>query len=303
MRLDPELFEPFVRFSRFQIESQDIDPVYPLLAAYYDREGFSEDAALWRTFLYVVYYHLGEAAKLWELLPEPREVSPAELPSNPKTGTERRGMRGNPAAAATHINGAVRFLRKRQRGSVARWVRACCKPRGRKGWTLLRRSFQTLPHAGEWSSYKFADLVKNVHGLPITAADIGVGGGGRNAGPVPGMVSLTGRPWKQCACSVSLQDRLARETARAGVVFDGLDQLETCLCDFNSLVRGRYYVGHDIDLMQEQLAGEAAAPLRELRAEVFAERYLGEANDWAGVRPKLKKLYRETGVIEWWLWG
>jgi len=79
------------------------------------------------------------------------------------------------------------------------------------------------------------------------------------------------------------------------VPFQGLDQLETSLCDFNSLVKGRYYIGHEMDLMMEGL--EPQSIFWEARAKALAHNYLGEFKGWHGVRPELKTIYRDKGLI------
>ena len=68
------------------------------------------------------------------------------------------------------------------------------------------------------------------------------------------------------------------------------ERLETVLCDFHSMVKGRYYVGHDIDQMLEQ-AEKAPPAIRDLilaaRAATLPERYLGEVQGWSGVSDQL----------------
>jgi hypothetical protein len=151
---------------------------------------------------------------------------------------------------------------------------------------------QRLPHGGPWSSYKFADLLAHVHGQPITANDLGIGGGGETAGPIPGMTLVTGSDWRRCSRDVGLQRELLGEARHRGVGFSGLDQLETSLCDYNSLVRGRYYLGHDIDQQMSALERAGSPALWEARA-VFPDAYRGELHDWFGVRKPLKAMWRD----------
>jgi hypothetical protein len=81
-------------------------------------------------------------------------------------------------------------------------------------------------------------------------------------------------------------------------------QVETSLCDFHSLVQGGYYLGHDIDQMQAQLL-DRRVPDRTpqevwtARAELFTSDLLGEHHGRWGVRPPLKKAYRDHGIIDW----
>jgi hypothetical protein len=163
---------------------------------------------------------------------------------------------------------------------------------GQNGWKAARCGLETVSGAGPWASYKWADLLVSVHGLPFEASDIGVGGQGETAGPVCGMVLLTGRTWKECAAKVDLQRALLDEARVAGVPFRGLDQLETALCDFNSMAKGGYYHGHDIDQQMVQL-NTSSAGLWEARTESFPVRFRGEASGWSGVRKDFKRAYAD----------
>jgi len=90
-----------------------------------------------------------------------------------------------------------------------------------------------------------------------------------------------------------------------------LNTLETVLCDFHSLFEGRYYVGHDIDQMQSQIAqGVSDARKHEVsptpvydvfnaRAHALPRAYLGEYHDWEGVDADRDKVYRDQGVIKY----
>lgn len=283
-------FGDFCKFAKAQIESLDLDPTYPVLKRYYDSLALPEEIRLWRTLLYVTFYNLNSAELAWSTYPTPREINePLRLP----TGTERRAFRGNDLAVL-HLNAV--FTVSRPYGSLRGWVERATSRGGKQGWADLRASFQGLPYGGNWSSYKWADLLKSVHGYPITASDIGVGGGGETAGPVPGLVRITGFDWKRVASDVGLQQEVHDEAVRRGVPFNGLDMLETACCDFNSLCKGSYYVAHDIDTQMEHLA-KCSPELKEARMATFAPKYLGEHGGWFGVRKQLKGVYRDTGQV------
>jgi hypothetical protein len=292
------VLEVFCRFAKAHIESGDIDPTYPVLKRVYEIEKLDPETALWRTLLYVTWYNLGSASKVWTAAwPSPPE-DPERLHISSfmqmATGTERRGFRGNDLAWR-HLHAVLSHVRTRG-GGLKAWVDYVTHSGGKTGWSAMRGAFQDFPYGGNWSSYKWVDLLKHVHSYPITADDIGVGGGGATAGPIPGMVRVTGCDWKRCAQDIVLQQELHDECVRRGVPFNGLDQLETALCDFNSLCKGSYYVGHDIDHQMEQFK-EMGPVWWEARVACFPTRYLGEQGGWFGVRPKLKTLYRERGEL------
>jgi hypothetical protein len=280
------LDEDFKTFARGQIETGDLDPTYWLLKRAYERENLSLDIALWRTLLYVTWYHLGSAEKVWKIVPEPRHLLPDHV-FGLSTGTERRGFRGN-VLSAGFINDVLKRASTRG-GTLSRWVDGCGLGAG--GWDNIRFELQSVRFAGPWASYKWADLLKNVHGFSIAATDLGVGGGSETAGPIPGMVRLTGRDWKQCATDIGLQRALFEQAVSEGVPFSGIDQLETALCDFNSLSKGAYYVGHDIDgMMSNLLPGSELWKSRD----IFDDRVRGERSGWNGVRKNRKSVYAKT---------
>ena len=284
----------FCRFAQAQLASGDIDPTYPVLKRVHEGDKLDMDTALWRTLLYVTWYRLDSSEEVWKAVPALAPGLKAKhggwrLP----TGTERRGFRGNDLAWL-HLDAVEEAARPH--GGLAGWVEQSIGQGGKLGWEGARQAFQALPHGGNWSSYKWADLLKHVHGYPITANDIGVGGGSATAGPVPGMVRLTGEDWRRCATDLGLQQELHDECVRRGVPFNGLDQLETALCDYNSLCKGSYYVGNDIDLQMDYLKA-MGAPWWEARAASFPAPYLGEVSGWFGARKELRTAYRDRGEL------
>ena len=79
------------------------------------------------------------------------------------------------------------------------------------------------------------------------------------------------------------------------------DELETILCNFNSLSKGRYYVGHDIDEQLEHLnrvpPGLRAGVWYIARQNVLDPRLLGELQGWEGIRKPLCRVYRDERRI------
>lgn len=294
--MNQPVFNDFVRFAKLHVESGDIDPTYPVLKRVYEVRDYTAEQRLWFTLLYVTWYSLESAQRVFSMQPRPGLLADSiRLP----TGIERRGFRGNHLAPQT-VN-TIWSMVKAAFGSLENWTRSIVDgaPLPEVGWVRVRRSFEGFPWCGPWASYKWADLLKNVHDYPITANDIGVGGGSETAGPIPGMVRVTGEHWRRCAEDSSLQWNLLQASRQAGVPFSGLDQLETSLCDFNSLCKGGYYVGHDIDLQMEHFSRLTDADdWWKARRKVFDKMYLGEVgNGWKGVRKERKKFYVERGEI------
>lgn len=279
------LFRDFCNFSKLAVASKDIDPVYPMLKRYYQRRGIIGQQAIWHTLLYVTFYHLGSAELMWSKYPHPTVIAkPIKLP----TGIERRGFRGE-GTSNPHI-AAIAGL-----GDLTKWVEGLAGDGGKRGWRGVQDGFEKLPFVGPWASYKFADLLAHVHDYPITAPDIGTKSG-KTAGALPGFVKLTGATFEECIKNVSLQEQVFQMALDAGVPFSGLDQMETALCDFNSLTKGSYYAGHDIDDLMNKLK-DSSREWWDIRAEVFDRRYLGELQGWLGVRKHLKSAYQRKGRI------
>jgi len=202
-----DLWADFVTFARAHLATWDIDPAYPVLRETYASEKLDPETALWRTLVYLAFYDLSSAEKAWIFYPTPSHVDPSRLMGY-KTGIERRGFRGN-TKAGEHLNATLDLVTKA--GGLLRWVEQAIDEGDETGWRMVRLFFQGLPYCGPWASYKWADLLKWVHGYKITADDIGVGGKGETAGPIPGMVALTGMSWQACAGDVFAQRNLLKK--------------------------------------------------------------------------------------------
>jgi hypothetical protein len=79
--------------------------------------------------------------------------------------------------------------------------------------------------------------------------------------------------------------------------------LESLACDFNSLNKGRYYIGRDIDRQQyriqraEDATGIICKELWDARKRVFPHKYLGELNGWEGIEKDRLLHYVTTGEV------
>lgn len=146
-------------------------------------------------------------------------------------------------------------------------------------------------------------MLVEVNRFPAAAPDMGHG---HSSGPRRGLQLLyEGLPTGNNPAAVRELDEASADLCRlleeAGHPAR-LAEVETTLCDFGSLTAGRYYVGHDIDVMLGQLQARpsalTAAAFRA-RAEAFDGGFLGERGGWRGVRPQLKTLYRTDGQLDW----
>lgn len=279
----------FTQFGRVLIRSGDIDPQFPLLRELYDQLGLDENTALWYTALYLVFYHLGSAVEAWRRYPEPDVISTQDWSGDLPYTKQRRCFRGNDGGRR-QLNALV----EASDGDLQHWVEDLVGAGDEEGWTRVRAGATELPYHGPWSSYKFCDMMKFVHGYPITAPDIGTKPGA-TAGPIAGLVSLTGLSREQCSEDTDLHLELLHIAQDTGAEVDGLDQLESILCDWQSIINGRYYLGHDIDrdLGQLRVPAPDLKRMLSIRQRLFDERLLGELQDWSDVRLHLNSVYRD----------
>ena len=283
-------------FAYWHVTSGDIDPAYPVLSSLGAELCADADELVSFLLLYVAYYDLGSAVWSWTEGWRPGKELSVEQMRRP-TGTERRGHRPLPPFSE-HIAALGEM-----HASFGTWERAL-HPFDRTpqaGWLALQERLQSIKGNGRWAAYKTGELLKVVAGWEVAPTDAGhaFSSGPRRGlvGIYPQLASLRGNDPRTVAI-------LDRYTANLCEDLDlPVEQVETVLCDWHSTVNGHYYVGHDIDLMQTQLARVpkgVAQRILNARAWAFEPMWLGEANDWHGVRKELRGLYRREGVIDWW---
>jgi len=299
----PDLF----RFGRHLVSSRDIDPLYPVLHDIHRTQGMEPQQALWHSFLYVAWYHLPSAMAAYECSPLPGRWLVRHLDASWPTGIERRNNRGG--RVADHIRS---FLEATRRTQLWDWFSdgldmESFTPEGRiQNWRILNERLQTIHGNGRWAAYKHLEVLRRVHNFPVWAPDMG---NQFSSGPREGLAMLYGDIEGQTSRVIAKLDRqgvdLQRRLAKHGLVVD-IEELETILCNWKSLVKGKYYVGHDIDELQEQCERAVAAGVIDpgqfeliMQARYFTlpRQYLGEVNGWVGVQRKRMTAYRDQGRI------
>jgi hypothetical protein len=112
-------------------------------------------------------------------------------------------------------------------------------------------------------------------------------------------MKLTGESYENCAFDELFQLNFYNLCLKE-IPFNGIESMETALCDFNSLANGRYYVGHDIDQMQEQAIiaqFQSDHWLWKARKMCLDNRYLGELCGRHLVDKQRKSIFKETGQV------
>lgn len=265
-----------------------MDPVYPVLRTIIGWLELTPEEALRLAVLYVAFYDLQSALTVWLKVgwPDPMPEEYWRLP----TGTERRAHR-DPRQFRAHME-AVQ-ARIDSYSSLTTWA-----DQAGGDWRTLQSLLANVRGNGRWAAYKTGEVMKTVLGWPLTPTDAGHE---FSTGPRKGLVMVYP---EAATASVTDLDKMTEELRQelAGwKVPMPVEQLETVLCDWHSTVEGRYYVGHDIDLMLQQVRpGPAGDLIVEARYESFHPQWLGEVQGWDGVRPELRRLYRDEGRIEWW---
>jgi hypothetical protein len=180
----------------------------------------------------------------------------------------------------------------------------------RDNWRRCFTDLQMPEFNGRWAAYKTSELLQKVLAWPVEPTDAGHE---HSTGPLQGLLTLDptlqGQPVGVLddvteELRIDIEDHLSRPTDVA--------EVETILCDWHSLLDGRYYVGHDIDQMQtagnlclSEFVGDPAVPptralINNARKGAFEGRWLGEESGWRGVRKDLRGLYRRDRRIRWW---
>lgn len=168
---------------------------------------------------------------------------------------------------------------------------------------------------GRWGCYTLGELYQKVNKLRVVPVDIMNDG---SSGPREGLSFLCGVP---SSLSVAELDVVAfdlfsrvRPLIKTKIWYlpknyYDFGMLESQLCDFNSLRKGRYYIGRDIDRDQERIR-ETDQALKQLgqptnllddvwaaREQVFEVKYLGEFMGWSGRTQYANEWYLRTGKI------
>lgn len=268
------------RWHWLQRHTGDVDPVYPVLRHLIAALDMDQDQAASLVLLHVTYYHLGSALLAFTA---DEFDSPPRLP----TGVERRGHRDHRALVAHW-----RSLREHveRHGGPARFLDA-------PDWDTLTARVLAVHGNGRWAAYKTAEMCQKVLNVPLVVPDAGHA---HSTGPRKGLADLyPSAPRGNGPEHVAALDLLT--TTLAGLLGEhDLGYVETTLCDFHSLLAGRYYLGHDIDAMAEQLRavpGDVTRDAFDARLATLPHPYLGEVGGWTGVDRDRGRIYKNTGVI------
>lgn len=288
--------EQFAFFHQEMVDTNEMDPVYPVLKEMGRLLDLDKEDLTWLVHVYVAYYDMGSALNCFEENPQPR------IPSNPTLNrfcaTERRGHR-DPYRFKPHFQSLVSIAESN--GGLYSWITKYLTNDPKQSWRAIQAPLEIIYGNGRWASYKISEMLQKVIDLPIEAPDMGHA---NSTGPRDGLAYLynnlpTGNKTQDIATLDSISNDLVSKLTTHGVSAK-IEEVETSLCGVKSLINGHYYIGADIDKMQESLDKQPCSltPIAyEARKNVFPHRYLGELNGWNGIDKDRLKAYKETGVI------
>ena len=291
-------------FTRLQQESQDMDPMYPVLRQL--QGDLTPELALWHSIVYVAYYNVASAQCVFQHV-QPGDNVQGAMAKFP-TGIERRGLRGG-HPMTLHFESWAGVLSTY--GSLTGFVQEALTEEPTESWSRLQRMLR-LPYGnGRWAAYKTGEVFMKVNGLPVQPIDMG---NDFSTGPRQGLGLFFDTVKGNSPAAIRELDHqgemLQLELRHRGVNTP-IEELETALCDFHAMCDGRYYVGRDIDEMQAALLTAEQHPhsvIREefshwnqeiwaARLEVLPTRTLGELNGWKGVDRTRLTHYARTGEV------
>ncbi len=288
--------EDYYRFHEVQVECRDMDPAYPVLRNTATSLGLPTEERIWLVLLFTAYYHLGSALKALPDATSPRWALRAaqDLPC----ATERRGHWHRPRLER-HFK-AIQALAN-EPGGLRGWFLSDLNGTPEENWRQVQHRASLIPGNGRWASFKTTELIQSVVGVELHAPDMQHA---HSSGPRKGLGLLYANlPGDNDPASIAWLDKLSAELVtdmkRHGLKVS-TETAETSLCDFHSLVAGRYYPGHDIDQMQLQLMSVPSAfdhYAWRARRRVLPLHYLGEITGRAAIDRQAMICYRTTGKI------
>ncbi len=284
-----KILREYLEFHQVQQYSTDMDPIYPVLKYIIDKTRIHREESIWLTFLYVAYYNIGSALLAFEKYPTPE--LPSDLLKLP-CATERRNHR-TPENLKKHLTNYVDIYWWYD--GFENWLLNDFCEHPKMNWEITQEKLQQVWGNGRWACYKTAEVLWKVNGLNLEATDMGHA---HSSGSRKGLELLynnlpKGNTENEIKLLDTISDDLVLYMKRCGLEVS-IETAETSLCDFNSLRKGKYYSGIDIDHMQEDLIKTPSVYTDlafEGRRKLIPNEYLGELNGWDGVRKEKKKEY------------
>lgn len=232
-------WERYLEFGRQLVITGDLDPVYIVLY----RAGLPYEPLCEWLLAYWCFYESGlccdvvESGHFWDAMRQ------ACSPSAPR-GRERRHFRGD---RAVH---AIQRLERRF-GTASNVVEYL----GEGGALAVIGRAKSLPMFGNWAGFKAADMLERVLGrrIDFSLCELAI-----YREPREGAALVwRGDPHAPVNVGEVVAATVAHLDLPAPPRYDrrvGLQEVETMLCKYKSMVGGHYYLGKDIDELRKSLS-------------------------------------------------
>lgn len=280
------MLSDFYKFARLCCACGDYDPFHPLLRKI-EKDMDVEDA-LWFSCLYIAYYNPGSA---WVVFNGHNRLEYGDKPLPIETA--RRNLFGG--RIYRHLEDLT--TKVKSCGSLHKFFTQGFDGNPRHDWDTLRQTIGTVYGCGRWAEYTFAEILQKVNGFDVVPTDMGNEG---STGPRNGLILLMGEATNTSARKLY---NLGAKYIKPTIPWFDYAILESLACDFNSINKGKYYLGRDIDRQQhriqkaEKVVGYELPELWAARKKALPHKYLGELNGWVGIDTQRRKHYLETGRI------
>jgi len=310
--MDPNLFKTFVHFSQRQYDCLDYDPFHPLLAHISKDLKLRDEESLWLSTLYMAFYNIGSAYVAFR-----NSAVLKPLPDwcyNMPIGVQRRNLRGG--KVKQHLDDFT--ARCRAAGSIRAYLTTGFGDQSGPNWQALQGSLTNVWGNGRWGCYTLGELYQKVNRLPATPTDIMNDG---SSGPRSGLANLLGISRDLSVPELDKHAEALFKKVRPLIKtkiwylpdnWYDYGMLESQLCDFNSLLKGNYYIGRDIDrdmerirdtkryltmMMLSQKHSKYLDAVWAAREACFDRMYLGEFGGWEGRTEYANMFYVRTGRV------
>lgn len=311
-----DVIKDFVLFAQAQYDCLDYDPFHPVMHRL--ENDMPRWKAMWASTFYMAFYNPASAiiALEWSEL-TPTSVELPEWAGQLPIGLQRRNLRGGLV-----VDYFQRWSEQLKRyDSLEQFLTKDFQGEPKADWYHLQDTLCEVWGNGRWSAYTLGELYQKVNNLPVWPDCIGNEG---SSGPRAGIQCVMGEVEESGKAAVPLLDakadtlfEMVRPIIKTSIPYlpdNHLDyaMLESELCDFQSLQKGRYYIGRDVDRMQDRIQRTIdtlieLGLLRDMiplldrvwgaRYESFDKKFLGESNDWQGMSKEAKQFYRDHGFI------
>lgn len=287
-RIDQQTLGDLVAFARVELDSGDIEPWAAVLGACLPAWGYESTA--WMVKLYNAYDDLGSAVRAHACWPSPQawrapppRFAPHVLAGQFPCGRERRNLRGgDPNKLVRHLDSYVAFLHGQDQVNWLQEAFPRSWPEG-AAFDALMKQMRRVWGTGRLAAFEWAEFAGKVLGLPVKAGD---GCLWESSGPRESLERIYNGGAK--AKSQDQLDiwalRCKEYLAECGAALDWWD-LETVICDFNVMRKGKYYPGQHIAMIRDEIEA-LAVPWRDVLGTALMARI---PEPWCDVPPGVNK--------------